>query len=157
VAHLNGHGLCDVNIWIALTVDRHPLRPAVTAWFTAVEEPAAALFCRSTQQSFLRLLTTPALLASYGSAPLTNQQAWTTYDALARDPRIEYRADEPAGLQPLWREFTSRPTASAKLWMDAYLAAFARAGGYQLVTTDGAFRQFAGLDLLVISEEGVAE
>lgn len=119
-------------------------------------EPAAALFCRSTQQSFLRLLTTPALLGGYGSAPLSNQQAWTTYDALARDPRVEYRGDEPAGLQALWREFTMRPTVSAKLWMDAYLAAFARAGGYQLVTTDVAFRQFAGLDLLVISERHAA-
>jgi hypothetical protein len=31
--------------------------------------------------------------------------------------------------------------------MDAYLAAFAQAGDYQLVTTDAAFAQFDGLDL----------
>ncbi len=153
MAYLSAHRLCDVNIWVALAVDRHPLRPAVMDWFTAIDEPAAALFCRSTQQSFLRLLTTPAMLAGYGSAPLSNQQAWTTYEAFAQDPRVGCRTDEPAGLEALWREFTARPRASPKLWMDAYLAAFARAGDYQLVTTDGAFRQFAGLDLLVISAE----
>jgi predicted nucleic acid-binding protein len=31
--------------------------------------------------------------------------------------------------------------------MDAYLAAYAVAGGYQMVTTDSAFKQFKGLDL----------
>ena len=34
--------------------------------------------------------------------------------------------------------------------MDAYLAAFALAGRYSMVTTDAAFRQFRGLDLLVL-------
>jgi predicted nucleic acid-binding protein len=35
--------------------------------------------------------------------------------------------------------------------MDAYLAAFARAGGYQFVTTDRAFSQFADFDLVLIT------
>ena len=43
-----------------------------------------------------------------------------------------------------------RDTASPKLWMDAYLAAFALTGGYRMVTTDTAFRQFQGLDVLVL-------
>jgi predicted nucleic acid-binding protein len=43
-------------------------------------------------------------------------------------------------------------TASPKLWMDAYLAAFALAGRYSMVTTDAAFRQFRGLDLLVLRQ-----
>jgi predicted nucleic acid-binding protein len=34
--------------------------------------------------------------------------------------------------------------------MDAYLAAFALSAGCRMVTTDEAFRQFAGLDLLLI-------
>jgi predicted nucleic acid-binding protein len=36
--------------------------------------------------------------------------------------------------------------------MDAYLAAFAMSGRYPLVTIDKAFRQFKGLDLLVLSK-----
>jgi hypothetical protein len=34
--------------------------------------------------------------------------------------------------------------------MDAYLAAFAMSGQQQLVTTDKGFKQFKGLDLLVL-------
>lgn len=36
--------------------------------------------------------------------------------------------------------------ASPKVVMDAYLAAFAVAGGYRLVTLDRAFVQFKGLE-----------
>jgi predicted nucleic acid-binding protein len=35
--------------------------------------------------------------------------------------------------------------------MDAYLAAFAITAGLRLVTTDTAFRQFAGLDHLILA------
>jgi predicted nucleic acid-binding protein len=38
--------------------------------------------------------------------------------------------------------------------MDAYLAAFALVGGYQLVTSDKAFKQFKELDLLVLTSKG---
>ena len=48
-------------------------------------------------------------------------------------------------------QFTLRNTSSPKLWMDAYLAAFARAGGYQFITTDRAFSQFTDLDLVLIA------
>lgn len=37
--------------------------------------------------------------------------------------------------------------------MDAYLAAFAMAGGYRMVTTDRAFRQFQGLDLVLLGDK----
>jgi len=40
----------------------------------------------------------------------------------------------------------------AQEWMDAYLAAFALAGGYRMVTTDAAFEQFGGLDLKVLGK-----
>jgi predicted nucleic acid-binding protein len=46
----------------------------------------------------------------------------------------------------------ARGTASPKLWMDAYIAAFALAGRYRMVTTDAAFRQFRGLNLLVLGQ-----
>lgn len=40
---------------------------------------------------------------------------------------------------------------SPKLWMDAYLAAIAITGGFQLLTTDQGFKQFAGLDLILLT------
>jgi predicted nucleic acid-binding protein len=83
---------------------------------------------------------------------LTNRQAWAAYQALLADDRIAFRSEEPAGLEVLWRRFGLRATASPKLWMDAYLAAFALAGGYRMVTTDAAFKQFGGLDLELLGE-----
>jgi predicted nucleic acid-binding protein len=59
-------------------------------------------------------------------------------------------AEEPPGLEPIWKGLAGGSAASPKLWMDAYLAAFAMAGEYQLVTTDKAFKQFKSLDLLVL-------
>ncbi len=105
------------------------------------------LFCRSTQQTFLRLLTNDAVLSPYGNRPLTNRQAWRAYEALLADDRIAFRGDEPSGLEAQWQRFALRDSASPKIWMDAYLAAFALAGGYRMVTTDAAFRQFPGIDV----------
>ena len=108
------------------------------------------LFCRSTQQSFLRLLTTRAVLALYGTPPLSNKAAWSAYEGFLADERIAW-ASEPRGLESHWKNLAGNAKASPKLWMDAYLAAFALAGGYQLVTTDKAFKQFKGLDLLLLT------
>ena len=60
--------------------------------------------------------------------------------------------EEPSGLERHWKRLAVGPKASPKLWMDAYLAAFALAGGHELVTTDKAFKQFKGLDLLLLSK-----
>ena len=142
--------LCDSNVWLALALSRHVHHAGARDWLETIAEPASVLFCRATQQAFLRLLTNTAVLAPYGNPPLTNQQAWRAYEALLADDRIIFRAEEPAGLDLPWKEFALRDTASPKLWMGVYLAAFALAGGYQMVTTDSAFRQFSGLDLFLL-------
>jgi uncharacterized protein len=111
---------------------------------------SSLMFCRATQQSFLRLLTMSSVMAPYGIPPHMNQQAWSIFEAFVADDRIVVQGREPAGLDAFWRRFSDRNSASPKLWMDAYLAAFARAGGHQMVTTDSAFAQFDGLDLLVL-------
>lgn len=143
--------LCDGNVWLALALSGHVHHPAASAWLGRIDEPAVLHFCRATQQAFLRLLTNAAVLAPYGNPPLTNHQAWTAYRALMQDDRITFHRTEPAELESMWIKFARRDSASPKLWMDAYLAAFALAGGFTMVTTDSGFRQFSGLDLLVIS------
>ena len=139
--------LCDSNIGLALALPGHVHHAAARRWLNGVEGVAAVFFCRATQQAFLRLLTNAAVLAPYGNQPLTNRQAWAVYEAMLVDDRIAWRADEPAGLDVRWKQFAVRDTASPKLWMDAYLAAFAVAGGHRLVTTDTAFRQLRALTL----------
>ncbi|MBX3071745.1 MAG: PIN domain-containing protein [Thermomicrobiales bacterium] len=143
--------MCDSNVWLALTVDSHSHHNVASAWFDSISEPGSVHFCRATQQSFLRLITMASVMRLYELAPRSNQQAWSSFNALLRDDRISFQMREPAGLEVLWERFSGRNSASPKLWMDAYLAAFARAGGYQMVTTDAAFSQFQGLDLLVLS------
>jgi toxin-antitoxin system PIN domain toxin len=147
---LSGH-LPDTSVWLALLLPDHVHNLPARNWFDRVEEAESVVFCRATQQSLLRLLTTPAVFAPYGNSPLTNGEAWTVVDALMDDGRLAFRPDEPEGLGRIWQEFAVRPTASPKLWMDAYLAAFARASQMQLVTADSAFRQFEGLDLHLLS------
>ena len=56
----------------------------------------------------------------------------------------------PPEAEAIWKKFAQRKTASPKVWMDAYLAAFAIAGSFQLVTTDNDFKQFNGLNSLVL-------
>ena len=82
---------------------------------------------------------------------MTNDDALAMLERLMALASVIYR-DEPEGLVPLWHQFAGRNTASPKLWMDAYLAAFAIAGSFTMTTLDGDFRQFepAGLKLQLL-------
>lgn len=143
--------LFDTNVWIAAVFSTHPLhKPAQQALHQATKSKPA-VFCRSTEQSFLRLATTPALQKAYGAEGLNNRDAWAALDALQTLPQVCTR-DEPPGLPTLWRTMSGSAAASPKLWMDAYLAAFAIAGGLRMVTLDRDFRHFEAhrLDLSLI-------
>jgi toxin-antitoxin system PIN domain toxin len=142
--------LCDSNVWLALAFSGHSFHSSALDWFDSITEPDAVCFCRATQRTLLRLLTSAAVLGPFGNPPLTNRQAWNVYESLLADDRIVLQHREPAGLERRWKEFALRDASSPKLWMDAYLAAFALAGGYQFVTIDKAFAQFEGLDLLLL-------
>lgn len=86
---------------------------------------------------------------------LARQPAKSLLYFLLAEERIS-RASEPRGLAAQWKKFSATSKPSPKLWMDAFLAAFAVAGGYQLVTMDKAFRQFKGLDLFVLPKSATA-
>jgi toxin-antitoxin system PIN domain toxin len=141
--------LAGSNLWLALTLSQHVFHRTTRDWNGGLRQGETVAFCRATQQTFLRLLTTKEVLAPYGNAPLTNAEAWKKYDAWLATTLVTYE-DEPAGMEAFWRRLRERRSASPKLWMDAYLAAFAIAGGFQLVTTDKAFKQFKDLDCLVL-------
>jgi toxin-antitoxin system PIN domain toxin len=141
--------LLDSNIWLALAFPAHDSHTAAVEWLKTQSRDSRLLFCRSTQQSVLRLLTTAAVHAPLGDQPLTNMEAWSVVEGFLANPRIAL-APEPSGLETHWKRFAATSTTSPKLWMDAYLAAFAAAGGYTLVTTDRAFRQFDGIELVLL-------
>lgn len=144
--------LFDSNVWIAAAFANHAFhRQARTALQDAT--PASpAIFCRPTQKSFLRLASTPALLKAYGADGLTNRDALVALDAWLALSKIRER-EEPPGTVALWHRLASRDTASPKVWMDAYLAAFAISGALRLVTLDHDFKTYEarGLDLLLLN------
>lgn len=141
--------LPDTNVWLALALSKHSHHAAAKAWWNAQDVVDDIAFCRSTQLSSLRLLTTAALMAAYGIQPLSNRDAWSVYEAFAADDRVRFEP-EPSDVAEIWPRLATRRTSSPKLWMDAYLAAFALATGAQLVTTDTAFTQFKGLSVRVL-------
>lgn len=138
--------LPDINFWLALCFSGHTGNVAATAWFDALSTDDRCDFCRYTQMGFLRLSTNPKVNPRQ---TCTMSQAWQVYDTTRTDSRVGW-ADEPAGVEAGWRGFTQGGTFSPNVWNDAFLAAFAVAGGYTLVTFDAGFRRYAGLNLVLL-------
>jgi toxin-antitoxin system PIN domain toxin len=143
--------LFDSNCWLAIAHEFHGGHDAALRAITAATAEHPACFCRSTEQSVLRLLSTAAIQATYQSPPITNEGAIRLLNEWQAEPNVAF-IDEPPGTRDLWLLLVNRNTASPKLWMDAYLAAFAISGSLRFVTTDKAFRQFEshGLDLQLL-------
>ena len=93
----------------------------------------------------LRLLTNESVM---GSDVLSSRDAWRAYRTILADERIQF-APEPFSLEPEWRRLTAQDRPTPKIWTDAYLAAFARAGGMRLVTLDQAAARMAPEALLL--------
>lgn len=144
--------LFDTNVWLAAVFTSHGFHRSARTALHEARPAAPAVFCRSTQQSFLRLASTPALLKAYGAEGLTNRDALAVLNALLALPQVTQR-EEPPGTVALWHRLACRDTASPKAWMDAYLAAFAMGGGLRLVTLDRDFETFEahGLHLALLS------
>ena len=141
--------LPDVNVWFALSRPEHQHHASAHEWLLSIDTPHSVAFTRATQQGYRRLLTTAAIMRIYSSAPLTNSEAWRLWENWFKDERIHW-TDEPSDVTPVWQRFGAIRTASPKRWMDSYLASLALGSGYQLVTLDGAFLNFKGLDVRVI-------
>jgi len=144
--------LFDTNVWIATLFTTHPSHQQAQQLLLAATPAEPAVFCRATQQSFLRLASTPALLKVYGAEGLTNRDALVALNALLALPQVCER-EEPPGVLALWQRLAARDTASPKVWMDAYLAAFAMGGGLRLVSLDRDFKNFVapGLNLFLLN------
>ena len=137
--------LVDVNVWFALTYVGHVHHPAARDWFDNMGPDQAAL-CRITQSGLLRLLTNVRVM---GVDVLTAAKAWAIYDNLTSDARVTF-AVEPPRVEAAWRSATKHPHSGPNFWTDAYLAAFAEAGDYTIVTFDRGFRRHRGVPLRLL-------
>jgi toxin-antitoxin system PIN domain toxin len=133
--------LFDANVWLALAFADHPHHRLAVAAYHSASEARPALFCRATQQTFLRLASTPAFLRLCNATGLTNRDALETLERFMASRSVAYR-EEPSGVAPLWHRLAALDSASPKVWMDAYLAAFAISGDLHMVTLDQDFTVF---------------
>lgn len=142
--------LCDSSVFVALAVSGHPHHTAACAWLEGLTGEDTAEFCRTTQNSFLRLVTTDAFMKPH---TLSNKQALETLSALRNDERVATCIEEPLTLEGRWFDLATAPVPGPLRSMDAYLAAFAIESGVRYVTFDRGFQKFvpAGLDLLLLT------
>jgi len=113
-------------------------------WFERVGDQQF-FFCRFTQLTVLRLLTTEQIM---GKDTKTMSEAWNLWDRIWADSRIVF-LPEPDDLEKDFRSRSRLPSPSPKVWADAYLLAFASVAGLKLVTFDRALESRAA-DVLVL-------
>jgi uncharacterized protein len=134
----------DANVWLALFWSRHVHSQTALRWFDrAVGEQF--FFCRFTQLTVLRLLTTEKIM---GKDTKTMSEAWGLWDQAWADDRISF-LPEPDGLEGNFRHRSKLSSRSPKVWADAYLLAFASVAGLKFVTFDRALKS-PGADVLVL-------
>ncbi|MGB6676748.1 MAG: PIN domain-containing protein [Terriglobales bacterium] len=94
------------------------------------------LFCRFTQITVLRLLTTEKIM---GKDTRSMPEAWKLWDRICADDRVSFLA-EPEDLEKEFRKRSQLSSRSPKVWADAYILAFASAADLKLVTFDQALK-----------------
>lgn len=141
--------LCDSNVLLAFVLANHPHHALARKWFASLGPEETVGLCRSTQLSFLRLLTTEAILKQDTQ---TNTEAMAVWKILLGHPRCEFHFNEPSTLETTWSDWAGTDKPAPKVWMDAFLAAFAMGYGLRLVTFDRGFENYRkkGLDLLLL-------
>ncbi len=134
----------DANVWLALLWSRHIHSEKARAWFERSADEKF-FFCRITQITVLRLLTTPTVMTSDVK---TMSEAWALWDKVCADDRIAL-LPEPEAIGPEFRRFSTLRSSSPKVWADAYLVAFASVAGLKFVTFDRGLRS-RGADVHVL-------
>ena len=138
--------LPDINFWLALAFQSHQHHPSAKTWMESAAAQSCS-FCRVTQMGFLRIVN-----ESEGLPPGRADAG----QGMARVRRVVARrrvafVDEAEGIEAAWRNATQRKTFSTNLWTDAYLAAFARAADWEVVSFDRGFAQFKDLRHTILS------
>lgn len=141
---MNTLNFLDANVWLALLWSRHVHSERARDWFERAGEEQF-FFCRFTQITMLRLLTTQEIMREDVK---TMTQAWDLWDKIWADTRVDF-LPEPEGLEAQFRTRSRLSSRSPKVWADAYLLAFAVAGGLKFVTFDRAL-QSQGVDILTL-------
>ncbi len=147
--------LLDSNVWLAAAFAEHPAHGVSRRVLSSASADEPALWCRATQQSFLRLASTAVITQAYGVPKTSNGDAWAALQTFLALPQVDL-IDEPPELGRTWCQLGAIEQAAPKRWMDAYLAAFAISADLPLISLDQDFRQFEpeGLTLQLLQVAG---
>jgi toxin-antitoxin system PIN domain toxin len=141
---MNTLNFLDANVWLALVWSRHVHSERARVWFEQAGEEQF-FFCRFTQMTVLRLLTTDQIMREDTKSM---SEAWGLWDRVWADTRIAF-LPEPDDLEKEFRSRSRLSSRSPKVWADSYLLAFAAVAGLKLVTFDRAL-QSRGANVLVL-------
>jgi len=141
---MNTLNFLDANVWLALVWSRHIHSEKAKEWFENSGEEQF-FFCRITQITVLRLLTTASVM---GNDARKMSEAWGLWDKVCVDDRIAFLG-EPGTIEREFRRLSSLQSPSPKVWADSYLLAFATVAGLKLVTFDRGLRD-RGAEVLVL-------
>ena len=128
---MNTLNFLDANVWLALVWNRHIHSEKAREWFERSSEEKF-LFCRITQLTVLRLLTTASVM---GNDVRKMSEAWSVWDRVCADDRVGF-VSEPETIEREFRRLSTLRNSSPKVWADAYLLAFTSVVGLKLVTFD---------------------
>jgi predicted nucleic acid-binding protein len=107
------------------------------------------VLCRIVQLSLIRLLGNRTVM---GDKVRSASNARRLIEELLRDERMNF-IGEPSQIDSVFPAMLRYSIPTNKLVADAWLAAFAIASSSRLVTLDAGFRQFKGLDLLLLQAD----
>src|SRR5271165_2402607 len=91
---MNTLNFLDANVWLALLWGRHMHSEKARLWFEQAGQERF-FFCRFTQITVLRLLTTEQIM---GKDARSMAEAWALWDRVWADSRIAFLA-EPDGIE----------------------------------------------------------
>jgi uncharacterized protein len=130
---MNTLNFLDANVWLALLWGRHVHSEKARLWFEQASEEKF-FFCRFTQLTVLRLLTTEQIMGK---------------DTKTMSDSHVALLPEPVEIEKQFRAYSRMSSRSPKVWADAYLLAFASVAGLKLVTFDRALKSH-GTGVLVL-------
>jgi hypothetical protein len=131
--------LPDVNIWVALTSNRHVHHALANKWLQGIQTDEIA-FCRVSEMGFLRLLTNAHVM---GKDVVTPTEAWRVYDEWRSDDRVIF-LPERASFSEGWRRSGTQLSGGPNVWTDAYLSTFAAHVSATVITLDRTFPSIGG-------------
>jgi len=132
---------------MALRFQGHVHHDIAPEWFESLDDrdDARLCFCRITQLSLLRLITTEVMGKH---EVLSERQAWDVYDRWFEDSRVFF-LQKGANLEKMFRGISKQARPAAKDWVHSDLLAFAEVADLSLVAFDRAIKQKDGSALLL--------